>query len=379
MTETDYEQIACNAALSLIGAAPRRELDAWTVGWDDLPAASAALDELRQADYEFHTSGSTGTPGRWLHHGEVLSANTDALVTLVGREFDAMVSFAPPRHIFGACASVVLPAVLGVPFWFWGAISCRPPATRGGRLLVAAIPWTFPLLHRQLDWLRSFDKVTILHSTAVLPASARELRDDLVGGRTELNLVEALGSTETGGIAYHSGWSKTAPWRLFPGVEFDHTADSGNEGQVLQVTTPWRPRRADGSTPRSWATGDVVDIVDDSQFVLRGRIGRLVKINGKRHDLGHVEEALKAQVACSDVACLVVGDVIRGETFDVLIAGAPEGAEQSVRAVLRRLGLAARQISAVAEIRRSETGKVLADQSQRGNPSRGKTAQSPTF
>lgn len=369
MTGTAYEQIACDAAHSLIGAtASRRELGAWMVEWDDLPAASAALDELRQGEYEFYTSGSTGTPERWLHHGDALCANTDALASVVGREFDAMVSFAPPRHIFGASASVILPAILGVPVWFWGAISCRPPAARGGRLLVAAIPWTFTLLHRQLDWLRSFDKVTILHSTAALPASARELRDDLAGGRTELNLVEVLGSTETGAVAYHAGWSGTSPWRLFPGVTFDHAAPSGNESQ-LQVTTPWRPHRADGSTPPSWATGDLVDIVDDAQFLLRGRIGRLVKINGKRYDLRHVEETLKAQVACSDVACLLVGDVIRGETFDVLVAGALEGAEQSVSAVLRRLGLAARRTLAVAEIGRSETGKVLADQSEHANRS----------
>lgn len=367
MTETAYEQIACNAAHSLIGAtAPRRELDAWMCEWDDLPVASAALDELRQADYDFHTSGSTGTPVRWLHRGEALCANADVLLSAVGREFDAVVSFAPSRHIFGACTSVALPAVLGVPVWFWGAISCQPPAVGGGRLLVAAIPWTFTLLHRRLGWLRSFDKVTILHSTAVLPASARNLRDDLVGGSTELNLVEVLGSTETGAVAYHSGWSETTPWRLFPGVTFDHAAHSGQEGQ-LQVTTPWRAHRADGVTPQSWATGDLVDIVDDSQFVLHGRIGRLVKINGKRYDLRDVEEALKAQVACSDLACLVVGDVILGETFDVLIAGALEGAEQSVYAVLRSLGLTARRISAVAEIRRSETGKVLAGQSEREN------------
>ncbi len=368
MTNTAYAAITCGAMPSLVGErGARPDGDAWMARWDDPHAAAAALADLRRGDYEFHTSGSTGTPKTWLHSGEALCANADALLGAMDREFDAVVSFAPPRHIFGACATVALPAVLGVPLYFWGGISCPPPVVRGDRLLVVAIPWTFTLLHRQLTWIRSFTQVTFLHSTAVLPASARALRDELLDeqaapGRPEL--FEVLGSTETGAVAYHSGWDSAAAWRLFPGVTFDPQAPRGTDGPLV-VTSPWQARGADGDTPSSWATGDLVEIVDDSRFELRGRIGRLVKINGRRHDLQHIEEELKSKVACADVACLLVADAIRGESFDVLIAGGSEGAEQSAQAALRPLGLAARRIELVEEIRRSETGKVLADQSER--------------
>ena len=368
MTSQPYQVIDCGEVQSLVGATPAASPRAWHTRWDRSPTAATALKRLRRADFEFHTSGSTGTPVVWWHPGSHLCANADVLLDAVGRDFDAVVSFAPPRHIYGACATVALPAVLGAPVWFWSGIECEPPPIAGASVLVSAIPWTFTLLHRQLEWLLSQGQVTILHSTALLPAEALALREDVLGSSgvpRPLDVVEVLGSTETGAIAYHTGWDSATPWTLFSGVTMERGAGSGPE-VPLRVVTPWRARAADGSVARHWETGDLVEIIDESRFVLRGRIGRLVKINGRRVDLLQVEEQLRSTVACSDVACVLIQDELRGESFDVLIAGVHGEAEQSVRAALSGLGLGACRIATVEGIQRSETGKVLARQSQCG-------------
>src|SRR5262249_45632244 len=266
MTSQPYQVIDCGEVQSLVGAMQPASPRAWHARWDQSPAAAAVLERLRRADFAFHTSGSTGTPGLWGHAGSHLCANADALLDAVGRDFDTVDSFAPPRHIFGACATVALPAVLGAPVWFWCGIDCEPPPVAGARVLVSAIPWTFTLLHRHLDWLLSQEHITILHSTALLPAEAHSLREDVLGRSGvpgALELVEVLGSTETGAIAYHTGWDRGTPWTLFSGVTVERATGAGRK-EPLRVVTPWRARAADGSVPARWGTGDLVDIIDES-------------------------------------------------------------------------------------------------------------------
>lgn len=367
MSRRSYEVLDCARLPALIGSRglPPPQLNwAWRASWDQAP--SEALGTLRNSAYHFETSGSTGTPTCWTHSGANLIGNAEALIDAVGPDFDAVVCFAPPQHVFGACSTIALPAVFGKPMWFWGGIDCAPPPFAGERVLVVAIPWTFALLRRHLGWLRSQSRLAFLHSTAALPAEARVLRQELADSSgMDVELTEVLGSTETGAVAFHPGWDPATPWTACRGVTVTEAGDVLGHEKPLRVTTPWMARTAEGDLLHRWETGDLVEVVDESRFLLRGRIGRLLKINGRRIDLTQVEHHLRAELTCSDVACVPTHDVLRGESFNVLVAGATTGVDRAVRAILARLELAPHRVEPVVEIQRSATGKLLARQTRK--------------
>lgn len=219
-----------------IGAAApdRTPPGGWHLPWDRLGTAEAArvLGQLRAGQYEFHTSGVTGEPVRRVLSGELLAADAAHAARLLAPYAPgAVVSFVPPRHAFGASATMMLPALTGLPVWFWPADDCPPPPVAARRIAVVAIPRTFRALARHPRWTASFEHLVLLHGSAELPPEARRFRDD-----PRIDLIELLGSTETGAVAHRSGWDPQGAWTLLDDVAFAAPA-VGAEGP-LTVTGP---------------------------------------------------------------------------------------------------------------------------------------------
>ncbi|ONI76001.1 hypothetical protein ALI144C_35385 [Actinosynnema sp. ALI-1.44] len=315
---------------------------AWRTQW-----TSGAADVVRAALPEtvvMRTSGTTGPSREWPRTREQLWAEAGLLADLLRpHRPDAVVSFAPPRHLFGALASVLVPARLGVEAWYRPGFFGALPPMAGRRVAVVAVPWIFRLLVEHQDWVRSLADLTVLHSTALLPATAGEF----LAVAPQARIVEVFGSTETGGVAYRWWRGGNPPWQLFGDV----TVDIAGQGErPLVVRSP----RLAGNAP-SHQMDDFVEPVGDRRFRLTGRRSRLVKVNGRRLNLDELEVALRAVLRCADLALVPTTDAMIGEHVELLVV--PSG-RYDLSPVVDVLGLRPRRVRVVDRIDRTETGKL---------------------
>ncbi|MFF0744448.1 AMP-binding protein [Streptomyces sp. NPDC004111] len=393
-----YQELTPKELLHPGHADPEVNDRSWHVRWGD-PEATGLRDaaETRQLvldflppELEFHTSGSTGPSRTWLRSREDAWSEAGMLAEFVSAgpagPPAAVVAFAPPLHVYGALASYLVPARLGVPVWYRKSYVGAMPQAGHGHTVVVATPWIFSLLLRNLDWVRSLAHLTVLYSSAMLPADAHELIERAGPGR--VTVVELLGSTETGGIATRS-WTGGEPplWTLFPDVEFDAHPDApldarpdagtetspgtentdGTDGTAvpLVIRSPRLARRPAEPRPAHWPTGDLVEPVGPRTFRLVGRVGRLVKVNGRRINLDESEHILRAAVRCEDLALVAVDDAMTGEQIDLYVVPAdgpdPSGtaARTDLSEVPALLGVRPRKVHKVPRINRSATGKLL--------------------
>ncbi|WJV44445.1 hypothetical protein [Streptomyces flavofungini] len=374
-------------------AAPGVNERPWLVRWDLL--GEDAGDLVRRTlppALDFHTSGTTGPSECWRRTLDQLWQEAGMLAALLRPERPgAVLSFAPPRHVYGALATLLVPARLGLPVWyrphFFGALPAQAPE---GRWAVIAVPWSFSALRRKLAWIEAREHVAVLHSTAMLPSAAHDFVQEAGPGRVSVR--EVFGSTETGGIAWREWGPDDPPWDLFDDVEFvpghdgpdhdrpDHpggldlhdasgprTAPTAHHPDAeadpdvpLTVRSPRLAARPGLAPLPVWRTDDLVRPCGTRRFRFSGRRGGLVKINGRRVDLGALEHALRAVVDCADLACLPVADELSGEHLELYVVPPPGGRldRARVRALVAShdLTVQPRQVHVVDRIDRSPTG-----------------------
>ncbi|MBK1787865.1 class I adenylate-forming enzyme family protein [Prauserella cavernicola] len=362
-----YVELTPTELLSLGFDHPRVAEESWCVRWDrcDADIEQLVLDTLPPT-IDFHTSGSTGPSQCWRRLRENVWSEAGLLADLIAPERpEALASFVPPVHLYGALASVLVPARLRIPAWYRPSFFGRMPPREHDRWAVIATPWIFTLLLEQLSWVRSMDHVTVMHGGAMLPASAGDFLRE--AGPDRALIVEVLGSTEAGGIGTRR-WreGEPPPWRLFGDVT---AVQSGgdvvtDDEAPLRVRSPRLAFRPDGEPPETWEMDDQVEMLDDRTFRFSGRRSRLVKVNGRRINLDEMENALRTLVSCTDLAILPVADAMIGEHVELLIV--PESGESlsdiDMAAVINRLGVRPRRVHAVDRIDRSATGKLLKQQ-----------------
>ena len=92
----------------------------------------------------------------------------------------------------------------------------------------------------------------------------------------------------------------TIPWIFFPGIFSQLTADN-----CLSLRSPWIDEK-------SWyQTSDQCELLENNQFVLKGRVDRIVKIEEKRISLIEVEQRLNQLEWIDESAVLVHDDLHR--------------------------------------------------------------------
>lgn len=374
--DVTYEELTPAELLGSGLAAPRINETPWLVRWDllgdDLDIERFVLEAFAET-VDLETSGSTGPSRCWRRTREQMWSEAGLLAGLIERDRpSALLSFAPPRHVYGALASVLVPARLRLPAWYrpqyFGAMP--PPASR--RWAVVAVPWTFSILRRQMAWVRGTEHLSVLHSTATLPALAEAVVKE--AGTRRMRIVEVFGSTEAGGIASRAWTPDGPPWELFDDVMFafpgaddpaglppgGRSGDPYEEEAPLVVRSPRLAFRPGEAPTDVWRTDDYVRRLDERRFRFDGRRDRLVKINGRRIDLDRLEESVRSVLRCADLAFLPVEDAFSGENFDLLVVqqdGAPLSVTE-VRAAVGRFEARPRQVRLVDRIDRSDTGKL---------------------
>jgi acyl-coenzyme A synthetase/AMP-(fatty) acid ligase len=100
-----------------------------------------------------------------------------------------------------------------------------------------------------------------------------------VEAKFHTTLLEIYGSTETGQIAMRRT-AQAAAWRLWPGVRLKIAGDQvfAHGGHVEQ------------STPMC----DVIELIDEEEFLLHGRTADLVNVAGKRSSFDYLNAQLNA-------------------------------------------------------------------------------------
>lgn len=219
------------------------------------------------------TSGSTGTPQPHRKHWDKLVRCARAQAALLGLDNPADGQYAvlgtvPPQHMYGLESTVLLPLLNGhclssrQPFYA-ADICAALDALPMRRVLVSAPLHLRMLLDSELA-LPAADLV--LSATAPLSVQLAQCAETRFGAP----LFEIYGSTETGQIATRRT-TRDSHWQLFPEVRL-----------VARGERVWAQH---GHIEAAVALNDIVECLDETRFLLHGRLQDMVNIAGKRNSL----------------------------------------------------------------------------------------------
>ncbi|MFA0054472.1 AMP-binding protein [Vibrio echinoideorum] len=237
----------------------------------------ASID-LAAIQLTLFTSGSSGTPkaiDKTLEHLDIEIAQLDKNWgdLLKSNRVHSTVSH---QHIYGLLFRVLWPLCSGVPF---ARHNLEYPEQILSHANKQSVLISSPALLKRLKHeTKSARLAGVFSSGGPLPTESahqsRSLLDHLP--------IEVFGSTETGGIAFRQQESAQTPWQLFDCIEA-----SLNSENCIKLLSPYIDKN-------NWyQTADECEMVSESQFILKGRTDRVIKIEEKRVSLVEVEKRLE--------------------------------------------------------------------------------------
>lgn len=320
----------------------------------DLPQLVGEMPQLAEDQLVAigFTSGSTGTPSAnpktWGSFQTSTAQNLRALQDLWGETQPSVVATVPPQHMYGMEMSVLLPLLapamlqIGKPFFPQDVAEAlaevAPP-----RLLITTPVHLKALLESGVALPALAGIVT---ATAPLPqalAAAAEQRFD-----TEVR--EMFGSTETC-IFARRRTAHEAAWTLLPGVQLE-PQDDGTLVHARHLAAPVM-------------LADLVELLPENRFLLRGRRADLLEIAGKRASLGDLTRKLQAVDGVQDaVVVQLVPEPGHAVGRIAALVVAPSREEADILRDLRELMdpvFLPRPLRKVPQLPRNETGKLPRD------------------
>ena len=264
--------------------------DAAGAGLDLRRVGPAKVDfrplEPRAAGIDLYTSGSSGEPKRVEKSLHQLETEARVLEESWGAALGGatVVATVPHHHIYGLLFRLLWPLAAGRRF---DAALCTQPdllmqtLRRHGESVLVSSPAHLTRLPELLA-LASLKPLVrrIFSSGGPLPAATGAQYQRALGAPP----TEVYGSTESGGIAWREqdGSEAAAAWRAFPQMQVRIDADG-----ALCLRSPYLP-------DEEWLTmGDAAELLPDGRFRLKGRLDRVVKVEGKRVSLAELEQALR--------------------------------------------------------------------------------------
>lgn len=255
----------------------------------DAPAFEAADTDIRM-----YTSGSTGRAKAVCQRMEEFELDNAFVISKWGEEFLSrkLVTTVSQHHIYGFLFGISLPFTLGVPF---RRKRIEYPeefeSLADERYMVIATP---AFLKRTVELESSLPmKGSFIFTSGGVLTTELAARTDLLFGFWPL---EVYGSTETSGIAWRQSRNGLA-W-----TPFDNARIWKNEEGCLVIVSPYI------KDPEGFATSDLVDMLDDGRFLLKGRADSIVKIEEKRISLTEVESRLLQTGLVGDVKVIALED-----------------------------------------------------------------------
>lgn len=266
------------------------------------------------APLTLYTSGSSGVPKAVNKTLAQFDAEVRTLETQWGALLaDAtMLASVPHRHIYGLLFRVFWPLAAGRAF---DRASCADPLqlqTRLAQVGRAAVVSSPAQLVRWID-LPGFDALTptppvVFSSGGPLDEAAAAVYAQRFGHAP----AEIYGSTETGGIAWRQR-HLTDAWQGVPGASLKCDDDG-----ALMVRSPHLGH------DRWHRTDDAAVFDEQGRFRLKGRLDRVVKLDGKRVSLPEIEAHLARHPYVTQAAAVVLPGAAR-ERLGALVALTREG------------------------------------------------------
>lgn len=297
------------------------------------------------------TSGSTGQPKANPKSWRSFSASTRTNIALLrgclraGSGTASIVATVPPQHMYGMELSVLLPLLgdfavhTARPFFPSEIVQALHDAA-APRLLVTTPVHLRALLGSNLEVPAL---AAIVSATAPLPRELAQAAE----ARWGAPVLELFGSTETCVIA-HRRPAIEADWNLYPDIALQPQPDG------TLVDAPYFDAPV--------LLQDIVEVLPQQRFALRGRNADLLEIAGKRASLGELTRRLLAIPGVQD------GIVFQLDTPDAAgvrriaaLAVAPQLGEAQLLAALRRVidpVFLPRPLRCVQALPRNETGKL---------------------
>jgi acyl-coenzyme A synthetase/AMP-(fatty) acid ligase len=251
--------------------------------------------DARAARVDLFTSGSSGEPKRVEKSLAQLETEAAALESCWGAAIGpaTMVATVPHHHIYGMLFRLLWPLASGRRF---DAALCVDPALlldtleRAGDAVLVSSPAHLTRLPELISLESLKPRVRrIFSSGGPLPAStAVEYKRRFGAAPTEV-----YGSTESGGVGWREqdGSDESATWTPFAGLALRLDPQG-----ALCLRSPYVADEA-------WLTmGDAAELLPDGRFRLKGRLDRIVKIEGKRISLPELEHALRQHPWVLDAA-----------------------------------------------------------------------------
>ncbi len=298
------------------------------------------------------TGGSTGKPCLWSKTPRNLLGETRHLIDRFHvTADDRFLATVPVNHIYGLLYSILLPLVSGA------SVSLRTPAYPAEILSTlegeqSTVLVSIPAHYRVLAGQRFGALGLRLALSSAGPLRPQD--DQAFTSKSQCAVTEIYGSTETGGIATRCrGLGR--PY-LVPYSVVDWRIDADRLDIRSAFLSPELGRDADGF----YSVPDRVKAMGDHGFEVAGRNDGIVKVGGKRVDLGRVTEVLGGCEGVRDVQVVSApADSGRDNILFAIVAGSVS--IESVQAWATHSlepHERPRQIKVVAEIPRSRAGKV---------------------
>jgi uncharacterized membrane protein/acyl-CoA synthetase (AMP-forming)/AMP-acid ligase II len=243
-----------------------------------------------------YTSGSTGKPKAVQQRLTEFEADNRFVISKWGDEYlrRKVCSTVSQHHIYGLLFSILLPFTLGVPFKR-RRIEFPEELEKlsDTEYMIITVP---AFLKRAVETERSsglnLKSPWIFASGGVLGFETAKETGEVFGFWP----VEVYGSTETSGIAWRQ--SVNGPeWTVF-----DNAQLSQNRDGCLIIRSPYI------KDPAGLETADVVEILEDGRFLLKGRVDSVVKIEEKRISCAEMESRILQSGLAADVCVIALED-----------------------------------------------------------------------
>jgi acyl-CoA synthetase (AMP-forming)/AMP-acid ligase II len=244
-----------------------------------------------------YTSGTTGAPQAIPKKLAQLAREVATLESEFGALLGTgeIVGTVSHQHIYGLLFRVLWPLAGGRALHAQSYFNFEDLAAVLARrdCVLVSSPAHLQRLPNNFDWTEPRKRVrAVFSSGGPLIFEATEETNRLLGSTP----IEVYGSSETGGIAWRQQRVRTdEAWTPFPGVSWRIEPEQG----VLEVRSPNLPNN-------NWfCMADLAGIMEPGRFVLKGRIDRIAKIEGKRISLSAIEATLKKSPLVWDARVIV--------------------------------------------------------------------------
>jgi len=252
--------------------------------------------DLSQIEITLFTSGSSGLPKAVCKSLFMLDAEITQLESQWGDLLadTRIVSTVSHQHIYGLLFRILWPLCAGRAFQRVDLVYPEQLVTyaENNHTLISSPA----LLKRLQNDQQSRPYRAIFSSGGPLSLASAQQCKQLFA----LYPLEVFGSTETGGIGYRQQLQATPPWTFFPGIVSQLREDS-----CLSLRSPWIDKN------RWYQTSDQCELLQNNQFILKGRVDRIVKIEEKRISLIEIEQRLNQLEWIEESAVLVIDDLHR--------------------------------------------------------------------